>query len=87
MELCNKLGSKDNFEKIDTKIVYSTVIELLNEKIEKQEMERIILVDVPSQIYSELRTIFVSLFENSGFKDIKINKEVDFKKLYNSKIN
>ena len=50
-------------------------------------MERIILVDVPSQIYSELRTIFVSLFENSGFKDIKINKEVDFKKLYNSKIN
>ena len=78
---------KENFEKIDTKIVYSTVIELLNEKIEKQEMERIILVDVPSQIYSELRTIFVSLFENSGFKDIKINKEVDFKKLYNSKIN
>ena len=78
---------KENFEKIDTKIVYSTVIELLNEKIEKQEMERIILVDVPSQIYSELRKIFVSLFENSGFKDIKINKEVDFKKLYNSKIN
>ena len=59
----------------------------MNEKIEKQEMERIILVDVPSQIYSEPRTIFVSLFENSGFKDIKINKEVDFKKLYNSKIN
>ena len=32
-----------------------------------------------------LRKIFVSLFENSGFKDIKINENVDFQKLYNMK--
>ena len=48
-------------------------------------MEKIVLVEVPSQIYSELRKIFVNLFENSGFKDIKINKNVDFQKLYNMK--
>ena len=40
------------------------------------------LVDVPSEIYGELRKIFINLFENSGFKDIKINESVDFKKLY-----
>jgi len=45
-------------------------------------MEKIILVHVPSQIYGELRQIFVSLFENSGFKDVKINEKVDFEKLY-----
>ena len=44
--------------------------------------EKIILVDIPSQIYTELRKIFVSLFENSGFKDIKISENVDFEKLY-----
>ncbi len=69
-------------EHINTKIVFATVVELTNDKIEKKEMEKIVLVEVPSQIYNELRKIFISLFENSGFKDIKISEEVDFQKLY-----
>ena len=73
---------KNDFEKIDTKIVYATVVELKNEKIEKNEMEKIILIDVPTKIYPELRKIFVFLFENSGFKDVKISETVDFQKLY-----
>ncbi|MDC1092488.1 protein-export chaperone SecB [Pelagibacteraceae bacterium] len=73
---------KEDFEKIDTKIVYSTIVELNNDKINKENMERIILVEVPSKIYSELRQIFIFLFENSGFKDVKINETVDFEKLY-----
>ena len=51
-------------------------------KIQKEEMEKIILIKVPNEIYSELRQIFVFLFENSGFKDVKINETVDFEKLY-----
>ena len=73
---------KDNFEKINTKVVYATVIELSKNKLEKKEMEKIILIDVPSQIFSELRGIFVDLFEKSGFKDVKISQKVDFEKLY-----
>ena len=74
---------KDNFEKINTKIVYSTVIEITDEITDKKEIEKIILINVPSEIYPELRRIFVFIFENSGFKEIKINKTVDFEKLYN----
>ena len=48
-------------------------------------MEKIILVQVPAEIYSELRQIFIFLFKNSGFKDIKINETVDFEKLYKSR--
>ena len=81
----NLTPNKNNFEKINTKIVFATIVELSNDKIEKKEMEKIVLVKVPSQIYSELRKIFVNLFENSGFKDIKINESVDFEKLYNMK--
>ena len=73
---------KENFEKIDTRIIFSTIIELENKQIKKEEMEEIILIDVPSQIYSELRQIFIFLFENSGFKDVKISEAVDFEKLY-----
>ena len=78
----NLTPTKNDFEKINTKIVFSTIIELSNNKIEKKEMEKIVLVKVPSQIYSELRKIFVNLFESSGFKDVKISKNVDFQKLY-----
>ena len=53
--------------------------------MEKKEMERIILIDVPTKIYRELRNIFVYLFENSGFKDVKISESVDFEKLYQMK--
>ena len=73
---------KNDFDKIDTKIVYATIVELSSDKLEKNEMERIILIEVPTKIYSELRNIFVFLFENSGFKDVKISESVDFEKLY-----
>ena len=76
---------KDDFEKIDTKIIFSTIVEFSNEKSTKKEMEKTILIDIPSKIYPELRQIFVFLFENSGFKDIKINETVDFQKLYKLK--
>ena len=76
---------KNDFEKIETKIVFATIIELTDDKIQKSEIEKIILIKVPSQIYPELRSIFVKLFENSGFKDVKINESVDFEKLYNMK--
>ena len=76
------LSIKDNSEKINTKIVYSTIIEITDGTTDKKEIEKIILIDVPYKIYPELRRIFVFIFENSGFKEIKINKTVDFKKLY-----
>ena len=76
---------KKDLENINTKIVYSTIIELKNEKMKKEELERIVLIDVPSKIYFELREIFIFLFKNSGFKDVKISKNIDFEKLYSLK--
>ena len=74
--------AKDNFEIINTKIIFSTIVELESNKLSKGEMEKIILIEVPSKIYPELRKIFIFLFENSGFKDVKISETVDFKNLY-----
>ena len=74
--------TKNDFETINTKIVYSTVVELNGDQISKEEMEKIILIQVPSKIYPDLRKIFVFLFENSGFKDVKISETVDFENLH-----
>lgn len=79
--------TKEDSDKIETKIIYSAIIELSDNIKEKSKIEKIILVDVPTDIYPNLRKIFIFVFENSGFKDIKINEKVDFQKLYNSKKN
>lgn len=76
---------REDFEKINTKISFSTLVELNKQKVEegaKEAIEKIILIDVPTKIYPELRQIFIFLFENSGFNDVNINQKVDFEKLY-----
>ena len=88
IEVLTSLGlspTKDDFETINTKIIFSTIIELEGNKLSKEDMEKIILIEVPSKIYPELRKIFVFLFENSGFKDVKISETVDFEKLYKNR--
>ena len=81
----NLTPSKDEIEEITTKIIYSTIIELNDALTDKKEIEKIILINVPTAIYPELRKIFLFVFEYSGFKDVKIRNNVDFQKLYNYK--
>ena len=75
----------DNFERIDAKVEFTTIIQLSEVLPKKEELEEIILIKVPNEIYDELRKIFISLFENSGFKDIKLGEKVNFEELFKSR--
>ena len=72
----------DESDKIITKIVFSTIVEIDGELTEKKLLEEIILVKVPTEIYPEIRTLFILLFEKSGFNKIKIEEKIDFNALY-----
>jgi len=72
----------NDFDKINTKIVFSTIIEIEGELTNKKSLEEVILIKVPNEIYPEIRSLFVLLFEKSGFKKIKIEETIDFKELY-----
>ena len=76
------IPNTNDFEKINTKIVFSTIIEIDGDLTNKKSLEEIILIKVPNEIYSEIRTLFILLFEKSGFNKIKIEESIDFKKLY-----
>ena len=71
--------------KILTKLIYSTVIELINLEIRRELLEKIILIEIPEKVYEDMRKIFIFLFQSSGFKDVKIDQNVDFRKLYESR--
>ena len=54
-------------------------------KLEREDLEKIILIKVPQTVYPEIRSILFYLFEKSGFKNVNLEKEVNFEKLYQSK--
>ena len=72
-------------DNINTKIVFSTIIEIDGELTEKKSLEEIILIKVPNETYPEIRALFILLFEKSGFNKIKIEEKIDFKQLHSQK--
>ena len=53
--------------------------------VEERVFEEVILIKVPNETYPEIRALFVLLFEKSGFKKIKIEETINFKKLYSKR--
>ena len=76
-----------NEKKSYFEIVYSTIIKVDDDVKEKKDLEKIILCDVPTKIYPELESSFLNLLHNSGHQNIKLDKKVDFRKLYDERFN
>ena len=68
-------------------IVFSTIVKVNDDVKEKEEMQEIILSDVQTQIYPDLEKSFLDLLHNSGYPEVKFEKKIDFKKLYNQRFN
>ena len=78
--------NQDVKHKILTEINLATLISIEKKLKDKKELEKIILITLPTEIYPILYETFVYLFSQAGVKNIIIKKEVDFEKLYNEKI-
>ena len=76
-----------NEKKSFYEIIYTTIIKVDDDVKEKKDLEKIILCDVPSKIYPELESSFLNLMHNSGHPNIKLEKKIDFTKLYNERFN
>ena len=72
-------------KKMLAEINLTSLVSIEKNITDKKELEKIVLVDVPKEIYPELYEIFVYLFTKAGVKNITIAKEVDFLKMYNEK--
>jgi len=71
--------------KMLTEINFAALVSIEKNLEDKKELEKIILIKVPTEIYPDLYETFVFLFSQSGIKNISIEKEVNFEKLYNEK--
>ena len=71
--------------KILGEITGSSLVSIDKDFKNKAELEKIVLIQVPQEIYPTLYETFVFLFKQSGIKNIQINKDVNFQKLYESR--
>tara|TARA_B100000902_G_scaffold268414_1_gene254443 strand:+ start:630 stop:1052 length:423 start_codon:yes stop_codon:yes gene_type:complete len=76
-----------NKKKSYFEINYATIIKLSDEIKEKKDLEKIILCDLQTEIYPDLEKALLDLLHNSGYREIKFEKKVDFEELYNLRLN
>ena len=73
---------KSHFE-----IVYAVAVKIDESIKEKKDLEKIVLCDVPNSVVSDIEKSFTDMMQNSGFANIKLEKKIDFTKLYLERLN
>jgi preprotein translocase subunit SecB len=89
IEVNTKLTYLDNGasnNKAFFEIVYATIVKIDEEITDRKIIEKIILCEVQNKIYNNLERVFINLLTNSGYPGVKIEKKIDFEKLYNQKL-
>ena len=68
-------------------LLHTTVVEIEDTKIEKNEMEKFILCDLQIEVFPKIREAFVQILRHSGFPEANFSGEIDFNKLYEQRSN
>ena len=83
-----KLEDKEESKKKSYfEIIFASIVKIDDEIKDKKDLEKIILCDVQNMIFPDLKKTFLNLLHNSGYPDVRLEKDIDFEKLYNQKIN
>ena len=69
-------------KKAHFEITYTSIVKVDEKISDKKEMEKIVICDVPNEIYPNLERIFLNLLTDSGYPGIKFEKRIDFNELY-----
>ena len=77
--------NKELKNKMFAEINLAALVSIEKDIKDKKELERIVLINVPTDVYPVLYDTFIYLFRQAGIKEISITKEVNFEKLYNEK--
>jgi len=76
--------NNDVKHKMLTEINYTSLVSITDTK-DKNEIEKIILIKVPTEVYPHIFETFSYLLSQAGIKNLSIDKKVDFEKLYNER--
>jgi preprotein translocase subunit SecB len=97
IDISNK-AIKDNIIELNCKLIFDApkeitnrihaecclgiLFKVINKDLNVKDVERIILIEIPSLYAKKLADIITDLFHKSGFKSFKFSKEISFEELY-----
>ena len=73
---------RTNFE-----MTYTSIIKLNEVNIDKEKMEKIILIEVQNEIYPDMEKSFLDMVHNAGYDNFTIDKKINFETLYANRTN
>ena len=73
----NEIEQKAFFE-----MTHSTVVRVDESAVNKDDLKKIFLSEVPTEMYPEIEKKFFEIVKSIGYPDIKLEKRIDFKYLF-----
>jgi len=71
-----------NDKKALLEIIHTTVIRVEESAVNKDDLRKIFLSDVPSEIYPEIEKKFFEIVKSIGYPEIKLGKKINFQELF-----
>ena len=75
-----------NKSEIDQKayfeMTHSTVIRVDNSAVNKEDLKKIFLSEVPTEMYPEIEKKFFEIVKSIGYPNIKLEKRINFKEMF-----
>ena len=63
-------------------MTHSTVVRVDESAVNKDDLKKIFLSEVPTEVYPEIEKKFFDIVKSIGYPDIKLEKRIDFKDLF-----
>jgi len=73
----NEKDKKAYFE-----MTHTTVVRVEESAVNKNELKKIFLSDVPTEMYPEIEKKFFEIVKSIGYPEIKLEKKINFKELF-----
>ena len=94
----NSLPLKNNMAEVNIRLIFdnktekdkkayfemthTTVVRVEQSAVNKDELKKIFLSDVPTEIYPEIEKKFFEIVKSIGYPEIRLGKKIDFKELF-----
>ena len=78
----NFSNKSEKDQKAYFEMTHSTVVRVEESAVNKDDLKKIFLSEVPSEMYPEIEKKFFEIVGSIGYPDIKLEERIDFKNLF-----
>ena len=75
-------NKSDQDKKVYFEMTHTTVIRVEESAVNKDELKKIFLSDVPTEMYPEIEKKFFEVVKTIGYPEIKLEKKINFKEMF-----